>query len=315
MGTRSLLGPASGRARTPGGDHGQEVIASVDRRGARPSAVGRIASVSSRPLGSCSALTAGRAGSRPARCFTRIRPGNCMLLAAQCHARGILSDPRRGVPDLAEAGAGRSQGEARCGSSLRSRSRSRDKLDRRADRRAARVLQDRVRVRRLTDRRSSGRGARGVGAAARAVDRRLARASAGPVVAVRRVAWILGVVRGDRGVDGRLVRSEGQADRRRRRRAGQRSAAHADPRVRARVGDRLSAVFPGAGRGDGRHRDSGRRLRGWLGRRWRDGSRMCRVGASGERWRRSPSSRRRSTRSPGGSRTCCSPRTKRPSRR
>ena len=157
----------------------------------------------------------------------------------------------RGVPHVVEARPVRAQGRgcasdppARFGEGAR-------QVDRRGDRRAACVLQDGVRVRRLTDR-DPGRGrAGGPRAAASAVDWRIAGASARTTGGIRGVARVLGLVRDDRGLRGRLVRSQAQADRRRRQRASERAAADVDPRVRARVGDRLSALFAGAGRGDG----------------------------------------------------------------
>ncbi len=171
--------------------------------------------------------------------FHAYSAGNCMLLAAQAHALGIALTHVAGFRTWRKLGRAVRKGEAGL-RILATRHRQGPRpADRRADRPAADVVQDRVRVRRLADERSPWRGARGAGAATGAVDRRLARAPARPAASLRGVARVLGFVRGDRRVGGWLVRSEGQADRHRRRRAGQRSAARTDPRVRTRVGDRL----------------------------------------------------------------------------
>ena len=75
-----------------------------------------------------------------------------------------------------------------------------------------------------------------------------------PLESVRWLAWVHRLVRDDRRAGRRVVRREAEADRRRRRPACERAGAGSDPRDRACDGRRLSAVFPGAGRGDRRHR-------------------------------------------------------------
>jgi len=156
--------PASGGREQAGGRHDQVVIASAVRARARraPPSGSRASAASGRGaavLGGLGSLGAGRA------MFHSYSAGNCMLIALQCHERGIVPERVAGFRTWLKLGPVRLQ-ERDGAEDPRPGHRQGARRAGRGNRRAARVLQDRVRIRALADR-ALARGRAGVTRAVR----------------------------------------------------------------------------------------------------------------------------------------------------